>query len=102
MTYILHPWKLLIFTLAGSVWQVSHQPTRQQERQMRRFKSPAQAQRFLAVHAAVHNLFRYGRHLLRAPTIGAFENELWSVGERQPVSAESPVPVRGFASALIS
>ena len=46
--------------------EVSHQPTRQQERQMRRFKSEAQAQRFLAVHAAVQNLFRYGRHLLRA------------------------------------
>ena len=46
--------------------EVSHQPTRQQERQMRRFKSEAQAQRFLAVHSAVQNLFRYGRHLLRA------------------------------------
>ena len=46
--------------------EVSHQPTRQQERQMRRFKSQAQAQRFLAVHAAVQKLFRYGRHLLRA------------------------------------
>ncbi len=30
--------------------EVSHQPTRQQERQMRRFKSSAQAQRFLSVH----------------------------------------------------
>jgi hypothetical protein len=28
--------------------EVSHPPTRQQERQMRRFKSPRQAQRFLA------------------------------------------------------
>jgi putative transposase len=33
--------------------EVSHQPTRQRERQMRRFKSVAQAQRFLAVHDAV-------------------------------------------------
>jgi putative transposase len=40
--------------------------TRAQERQMRRFKSPAQVQRFLAVHSQVHNLFRLGRHLLRA------------------------------------
>jgi putative transposase len=46
--------------------EVSHEHTRTQERQMRRFKSPGQAQRFLAVHSQVHNLFRVGRHLLRA------------------------------------
>jgi len=46
--------------------EVSHEHTRAQERQMRRFKSPCQAQRFLAVHSQVHNLFRVGRHLLRA------------------------------------
>ncbi len=46
--------------------EVSHQPTRQRERQMRRFKSPGQAQRFLSVHGAIHNLFRVGRHLLRS------------------------------------
>ena len=46
--------------------EVSHQPTRQQERQMRRFASAAHAQRFLSVHGVVLNLFRLGRHLLRA------------------------------------
>ncbi len=46
--------------------EVSHQPTRQRERQMRRFKSTAQAQRFLSVHGITQNLFRVGRHLLRA------------------------------------
>ncbi len=46
--------------------EVSHQPTRQRERQMRRFKSTAQAQRFLSVHGIIQNLFRVGRHLLRA------------------------------------
>ena len=46
--------------------EVSHQPTRQRERQMRRFKSAAHAQRFLSVHGPVQNLFRVGRHLLRA------------------------------------
>ena len=46
--------------------EVSHEHTREQERQMRRFKSPGQAQRFLSVHSQVHNLFRVGRHLLRA------------------------------------
>jgi len=46
--------------------EVSHQPTRQRERQMRRFTSTAHAQRFLSVHGLVLNLFRVGRHLLRA------------------------------------
>lgn len=46
--------------------EVSHEHTRAQERKMRWFKSPGQAQRFLAVHSQVHNLFRVGRHLLRA------------------------------------
>ena len=46
--------------------EVSHQPTRQRERQMRGFKSSAQAQRFLSVHGITQNLFRVGRHLLRA------------------------------------
>jgi putative transposase len=36
------------------------------ERGMRRFKSVAQAQKFLSAHAAVYNLFNMGRHLIRA------------------------------------
>jgi len=44
----------------------SHQPTREQERGMRRFRSIKQAQRFLNVHAAVYNLFNLGRHLTSA------------------------------------
>ena len=46
--------------------EVSHQPTRQLERQTRRFKSAAHLQRFAATHGVVQNLFRVGRHLLRA------------------------------------
>ncbi len=46
--------------------EVSHQPTRQRERQMRRFKSAGQAQRFLSVHGIILNLFRVGRHLVNA------------------------------------
>ena len=46
--------------------ELSHQPTRQRERQMRRFKSAAHVQRFVSVHGLVRNLFRVGRHLLRA------------------------------------
>ena len=46
--------------------EVFHQPTRVRERGMRRFKSPRQAQRFLDVHAAIHNLINLGRHLVSA------------------------------------
>ncbi len=44
----------------------SHQPTRERERGMRRFKSIRHAQRFLSVQAAVSNRFRPFRHRLRA------------------------------------
>ena len=47
--------------------EVSHEHTREQERQMRRFTSPGQAQRFLSVHGQVHNLFRLGRVKLTKP-----------------------------------
>ena len=60
--------------------EVSHEHTRAQERQMRRFKSPGQAQRFLAVHSQVHNLFRVGRHLLREANYRLLRNrsfETW-------------------------
>ena len=46
--------------------EVSHEPTLQRERQMRRFKSAGQTQRFLTVYGVVGNLFRLGRHLTRA------------------------------------
>ncbi len=46
--------------------ELSHQLTRVRERGMRRFKSTQQAQRFLSVHAAVHNLFNLGRNLISA------------------------------------
>lgn len=42
----------------------SHQPTRERERRMRRFKSIRHAQRFLSVHGSVANHFRVGRHQL--------------------------------------
>ena len=51
--------------------EVSHQPTRQQERQMRRFKSPGQAQRFLSFHGLVNNLFRQQGHVLSAGVLSS-------------------------------
>jgi putative transposase len=44
----------------------SHRPTRRRERQMRRFKSAEQAQRFLASHAVIYGHFRPRRHLISA------------------------------------
>ena len=46
--------------------ELSHQPTRVRERGMKRFKSAAQVQRFLTIHAAVYNLFNLGQHLVCA------------------------------------
>jgi putative transposase len=43
----------------------SHQPTRRRERQMQRFKSPGQAQRFLFAHSFIYGHFRPRRHLMR-------------------------------------
>ncbi len=51
---------------ANNRTEVSHQPARQRERQMRKFKSPRQAQLFLSVHGVVLNLFRLARHRLKA------------------------------------
>ncbi len=51
---------------ANSRAELSHQPTQQRERQMRKFKSAAQAQRFLTIHGVVPNLFSLGRHRLRS------------------------------------
>src|SRR5215213_5281428 len=39
----------------------SHQPTRRRERQMKRFKSAGQAQRFLSTHDQISNLFHLRR-----------------------------------------
>ena len=46
----------------------SHQPTRRRERKTQRFKSASSAQKFLSIHAAVHNTFNVQRHLASAQT----------------------------------
>ena len=45
----------------------SHQPTRQRERRMQGFKSPGQAQRFLAAYGPITQHFRPPRHRFSAP-----------------------------------
>ena len=58
--------------------EVSHEPTRQRERTMRRFKSIGHAQQFLTVHGAIGNLFRVGRHLMKASHYRLFRSRAFS------------------------
>jgi putative transposase len=44
----------------------SHRPTRRRERQMQRFKSSPQAQRFLSAHSFIYEHFRPRRHRMTA------------------------------------
>jgi putative transposase len=43
----------------------SHQPFRRREHAMQRFRSRAMLQKFVSVHAQIHNHFNLERHLLR-------------------------------------
>lgn len=61
----------------NNIVEISHQPTRQRERQMRNFKSPGQAQRFLACHAVINNHFRLQRHLLKAKHYRFFRDRVF-------------------------
>ena len=59
----------------------SHQPTRRRERQMKRFKSPRQAQRFLSAHDRINNLFPLCRDHVTATEYRAMRTrafELWA------------------------
>src|SRR5215208_1878312 len=53
----------------------SHQAVRRRERKLQRFKSAASAQRFLNMHAAVHNTFNLQRHLISRSTLRTFRAE---------------------------
>ena len=50
----------------------SHQVVRRREHKMQRFKSSRSAQRFLSMHAAVHNTFNLQRHLISRSTLRIF------------------------------
>src|ERR1700755_70472 len=53
----------------------SHQAVRRRERKLQRFKSARSAQRFLSMHGAVHNTFKFTRHLISRPTLRIFRAE---------------------------
>jgi transposase-like protein len=53
----------------------SHQPVRRRERKMQRFKSARSAQRFLSMHAVVHNTCNLQRHLVSRSTLRIFRAE---------------------------
>jgi putative transposase len=53
----------------------SHQVVRRRERKLQRFKSARSAQRFLSMHAAIHNTFNLQRHLVSRSTLRIFRAE---------------------------
>ncbi len=57
----------------------SHQPTRRRERQMKRFKSAGQAQRFLSAHDGINNLFQLCRHQVPAVQYRAARSQAFQV-----------------------
>ena len=57
----------------------SHQPTRRRERQMKRFKSVCQAQRFLSAHDGINNLFHLRRHRVPATQYRATRTQAFQV-----------------------
>src|ERR671933_1011151 len=57
----------------------SHQPTRRRERQMKRFKSPRQAQRFLSAHDQINNLFHLYRDHLPATEYRAARAQAFAI-----------------------
>jgi transposase-like protein len=65
----------------------SHQPVRRREWKMQGFKSPGSAQRFLSIHAAVHNTFNLQRHLVSRRTPRLFRTEATQAWQNAMVAA---------------
>ena len=68
----------------------SHLPIRRRERKQQKFKSRASAQRFLATHAAVYNVFNLQPHLIRRLNLRQFRAGLIRHGRRQPPLRDQP------------
>jgi transposase-like protein len=65
---------------------------RRQERKMQRFKSACSAQRFLSMHAAVHNTFNLPRHLVSRSTLRILRAEAENQWRNAVTAASSRVP----------
>ena len=65
----------------------SHQPVRRRERKQQRFKSPGSAQRFLSMHAPVHNTFSLQRHLVSRRTLRTFRVEAMQAWQHATAAA---------------
>jgi putative transposase len=65
----------------------SHQPVRRRERKQQRFKLPGSAQRFLSIHAPVHNTFNLQRHLVSRHTLRTFRVEAMQAWQHATAAA---------------
>ena len=65
----------------------SHQPLRQRERRMKRFKSSRSAQRFLSIHAAVYNVFNIQRHLISRRSLRVFREQATQTWRQATIAA---------------
>src|SRR5215831_9629985 len=75
----------------------SHQPVLRRERKIQRFKSAGSAQRFLSMHAAVHNTFNLERHLVSRSTLRTHQPRHTSADARK---SPSPCSVADASSSL--
>lgn len=65
----------------------SHLPIRRRERKQQKFKSRGSAQKFLATHAAVYNVFNLQPQLIRRPTLRLFRAEAHRTWEAATAAA---------------
>ncbi|MCK8786090.1 IS6 family transposase [Roseomonas sp. NAR14] len=77
----------------------SHRPTRRRERQMPRFQSANQAQRFLSAQAMIHGHFRPRRHLMSADQYRRARAKPFRVWQQETCvqtapQAANPAPLR--------
>ena len=65
----------------------SHLQIRRRERKQQKFKSQGSAQRFLASHAAIYNMFNTQPHLVSRPTLRVFRQRAFNVSETATLAA---------------
>jgi putative transposase len=68
----------------------SHRPTRRRERQMQRFKSSSQAQRFLSAHSMIYGHFRPRRHLMTAADYRCARTKIFKVWRQETCGQIAP------------